>query len=95
MFLYSEGGRERLGNITPEQIETTALEALVRTNQAMVNSDIDLVLSLVYVGPVSSWLWNILVRICETPRQKKRDNCKVYQTQAGCINLARQEAKVL
>lgn len=53
MFLYSEAGRVRLGSITPEQIQTTVLEAIVRTNQAMVNSEIDLVVSLVHVGPVS------------------------------------------
>lgn len=52
MILYSEQGLELLGNVTPAQMETIATEAMVHTNAAAVNSEIPLVFTLVYVGPV-------------------------------------------
>lgn len=54
MFLYSDLGLERLGNVTPAQMESTLTQAIVWTNEAMVNSKIPLEFVLVYAGPVRS-----------------------------------------
>lgn len=86
MFLYSELGRELLGNISPEQIETTLLEALVWTNEAMVNSEIDLVFSLVYVGEVSITFRRILCRGAQTANIEHGPIAEFYD-QGGLLSF--------
>lgn len=52
MFLYTESALEAYGDITDAQMETVLATAITSSNEAMSNSDIDLELSVVYVGPV-------------------------------------------
>lgn len=56
MMLYSEGGKGMLGNITDAQMQTTLATALSTSNEALVNSRIDMEFSLVHVGPVRACL---------------------------------------
>lgn len=53
MFLYTENAQNILGLLSDSQMQTYLAETLSWTNQAMVNSEIDLELPLVHVGPVS------------------------------------------
>lgn len=53
MYLYTDGGKEVLGDISDTQMQTTIAAALATTNEAMTNSDIDLEISPVYIGLVS------------------------------------------
>ena len=52
MFLYTPGGRDILG-VSDSQMQSVLADSLITVNEAMVNSDIDLQLSLVRVEPVS------------------------------------------
>ena len=52
MILYTEGAKESLGGISDAQMETALAAAITSTNEAMTNSDIDLEISVVYVGTV-------------------------------------------
>lgn len=52
MMLYSEDGKGMLGNISDTQMQTTLATALSTSNEALVNSGIDMEFSLVHVGPV-------------------------------------------
>lgn len=54
MCLYSEGARKYKAGITPEQMETYLATQYAITNEAAINSDVDLQFSLVHVGPVSA-----------------------------------------
>lgn len=53
MFLFSDQALEAMF-LTEQQIETSVLEVVAKANEGMSNSEIDLVYTLVYVGPVSS-----------------------------------------
>lgn len=52
MYLYTEGGRTVLGGISDTQMQTTIATGVATTNQAMINSDIDLEISPVHIGLV-------------------------------------------
>ena len=54
MYLYTEGGKTVLGGISDTQMQTTIATALVTTNEAMTNSEIDLEISPVHIGLVRS-----------------------------------------
>ncbi|CAN0355754.1 unnamed protein product [Ascophyllum nodosum] len=51
MFLYTPGGRDILG-VSDSQMQSVLADSLITVNEAMVNSDIDLQLSLVRVEPL-------------------------------------------
>lgn len=52
MYLYTEGGKNVLGGISDTQMQSTLATGLATANEAMTNSGIGLVLSLVHVGLV-------------------------------------------
>lgn len=52
MYLYTEGAKDVLGGISDTQMQSTLATGLATANEAMTNSGIDLVLSLVHVGLV-------------------------------------------
>lgn len=54
MFLYKA---DALEDTTVAQLETLLNTALAVVNQGNINSEIDLVYTLVYVGPVRSLWW--------------------------------------
>lgn len=51
-MIFSELTREELGGISDEQMATIFTDAVASTNEAFVNSDIDLHFRLVHVGQV-------------------------------------------
>lgn len=61
MLLYSEEAKLLLGGITDAQMQTTIVESLVWTNNAFVNSEVDVSVFPVYIGEVrcQSPQWNI------------------------------------
>lgn len=55
MFLFTEDALVQLGGISPAQMVSIIFGALASTNAAFVNSGIDLVFNLAFVGFVSLW----------------------------------------
>ena len=52
LMLYSEMAQEMLGDISDEQMITVITDAIASTNEAFVNSDIDVHYRLVHVAKV-------------------------------------------
>lgn len=71
MFLYSEEARTTLGLISDSQMQTYLAEALTWTNEAMMNSEIDLRWSLAHVGPVSLGVFVLRLACPDQRRQHK------------------------
>lgn len=86
MFLYTESALEAYGDITDAQMETVLATAITSSNEAMVNSDIDLELSVVYVGPVRFrdrlWTGECLVNLSLCRKSAQRSKIK-HQGRGG------------
>lgn len=52
MFFYTPSGRDILG-VSDSQMQSELADALITSNEAMVNSNVDLQFSLVRIEPVS------------------------------------------
>ncbi|CAM9947341.1 unnamed protein product, partial [Sphacelaria rigidula] len=50
MMLYSDLAKSQLGGISDEQMTTIITDAIASTNEAFVNSDLDVHYRLVHVG---------------------------------------------
>ena len=51
-MLYSDAARVLLGDVTPEQMVTTIVDAIASSNLALKNSLVPMVFQLAYVGKV-------------------------------------------
>lgn len=60
MALYSDGAMDNLASVTSMQMESYLVASYASTNEAMVNSNIDLVLDMVHIGKVNKALSSLL-----------------------------------
>lgn len=65
-MLYSEMALEQLGDISDEQMTTIITEAIASTNEAFINSDIDVHYRLVHVAKV--WMKPFEGRLLHLPK---------------------------